>query len=191
MDIRSFLAFELPPDIRKTLSDASDAMKRGLLNLRWVRLENIHLTLIFLGNFPSNRVDSTGDALKEICDKYAPFSIQLKGIGTFGGRRNPRVLWAGIDGELDRMGAFRDDLQIKLRAFGVKKEDRKFKPHLTLARFRKGNKPEMELPRILSEFKDISSPSCKLEELLFLKSDLKPGGAIYTKLMKWSLKGNM
>jgi 2'-5' RNA ligase len=191
MDIRSFLAFELPSDIREILSDARNEMKGRLFNLRWVKLENIHLTLIFIGDFPSNRIDPAGEVLEEICHKYAPFSIQLKGMGIFGGVRHPRVLWAGIDGDLDRMGAFRDNLQEKLEKFGVKKENRRFKPHLTLARFKKGKKPEMELPQILSEFEDIRSPSCKLGELLFLKSDLTPKGAVYSNLKIWPLKGDL
>ena len=190
MDIRSFLAFELPPEIKKILTDTSKEMKKRLINLRWVKVENIHLTVIFLGNFPLDSVDSAGNALGEICERHAPFRIQLKGIGTFGGRQNPRVLWAGIEGDLDRIGALRDQLQGKLAEFGIEKESRKYKPHLTLARFKKGSDPEMELPRILSEFKDINSSFCMLEELLFLRSDLKPAGAVYTKLKAWPLKGN-
>ena len=191
MDIRSFLAFELPFSIRKILADATNEMKSSLSSLRWVKLENIHLTLIFIGNFPSDRIDSAGESLEEICNRYSPFSIQLKGIGIFGGKRNPRVLWGGIDGDVERMGVFRDELQLKLEAFGVEKEERKFKPHFTLARFRKNMKPEMDLQGVLSKFENMSSLPCSLEELLFLKSELGPGGPVYTELKKWSLKGDM
>lgn len=189
MEIRSFLAFELPPDVKRILINANDGMKRELLNARWVKVENIHLTLVFLGNFPSDKVDAAGGALEEICNKYAPFTIQVKGIGTFGGKRNPRVLWAGIEGDIDRMGSFRDELQERLAPFGVKIERRKFKPHLTLARFRNTDRPEPGLPRVLAELRDLSSSPCTFEKLFFLKSDLKPGGAVYTKLKSWELSG--
>jgi 2'-5' RNA ligase len=190
MEIRSFLAFELPPEIKRILINANDGMKRELSHARWVKVENIHLTLVFLGNFPSNKVDSVDEAFEEICNRYAPFTVQVRGIGTFGGRRNPRVLWAGIEGDIDRMGTFRDELQEVLMPFGIKKEARKFKPHLTLARFRDTGRLEPGLPRILADFKDMSSPICTLERLLFFKSDLKPGGAVYTKLKSWGLGGD-
>ncbi|MFC1883350.1 RNA 2',3'-cyclic phosphodiesterase [Thermodesulfobacteriota bacterium] len=191
MVIRSFLAFELPPEIRKTLSDVSGKLKRTLPDVRWVKPENIHLTLVFMGNFPVDMIDPAGQAFEEISKRYAPFRIQLRGIGTFGGTRNPRVLWAGINGNVERMGAFRDELQQKSGEFGVIIENRRFKPHLTLARFKKKKNQGSNLEPILFEHNKTESPFTELKELIFFKSELKEGGAIYTKLKSFHLTGDL
>ena len=117
--------------------------------------------------------------------------IQLRGIGTFGGIRNPRVIWAGIDGDIERMDEFRDKLLKNSVDFGVKIEKRKFKPHLTLARFKKKKMAGSNLESILLEHNKTESPFTKLKELSFFKSQLKQEGAIYTKLKSFPLTGNL
>jgi 2'-5' RNA ligase len=191
MVIRSFLAFELPLEIRKTLSDISRELKETLPNVRWMKEENIHLTMVFMGNFPIDMVEAAAKVFEGTCRGYAPFMIQLRGIGTFGGVRNPRVLWAGIDGDIERMGEFRDELLKNSVDFGVKIEKRKFKPHLTLARFKKKKIPGSNLESILLEHNKKESPFTKLKELTFFKSQLNQGGAIYTKLKSFRLTGDL
>jgi len=189
MEIRSFLAFELPADIRQTLSAVSGAGRSLPLNVRWVRVENIHLTIVFMGNIQEARIKPVGEAASTICDQYAPFCVQVGEIGMFGNRRHPRVVWVGLRGDLDRMSSFRDDLQRCLAPFGVKEERRPFKPHLTLGRFRKGAKADSGLDAFLSKYQDLNGPECLLRELVLFRSDLKPGGAVYTRLGAWALRG--
>ena len=128
--------------------------------------------------------------VQKVCHQYSSFDIALRGIGCFPNRRNPRVLWLGLQGDLKRMGEFRNSLQQQLKPFGIKEEKRDFRPHLTLGRFRKPNKISAQLDQILSLYEDITSSSCTLKELNLFKSDLKPEGASYTKLKTWPLSGN-
>ena len=88
------------------------------------------------------------------------------------------------------MSDFRDALQGHLTGFGIKEEKRKFKPHLTLGRFRKPKKMDFKEEQLLSKHEDISSSVCSLKELILFKSDLKPTGAVYTKVEAWPLTGN-
>jgi 2'-5' RNA ligase len=88
------------------------------------------------------------------------------------------------------MSDFRDALQEHLTGFGIKQEKRKFKPHLTLARFRKTKKMDSKGDQLLSRYEDLSSSVCSLKELILFKSDLKPTGAVYTKVEAWPLTGN-
>lgn len=189
MAIRSFLAFELPVDIKRIIMAVSEDVRQLLLNVRWVNVTNIHLTIVFVGNVQEEQIKPIQDIVKDVCQGYGPFSIGIKGIGLFGSRRNPRVLWIGLDGAIDRMGYFRDDLQKGLRPFGIKEEKRRFKPHLTLGRFRKGARTGTHLDDLLSKYHDLTSPECIIEELVLFKSDLKPGGAVYSKLKEWPLNG--
>jgi 2'-5' RNA ligase len=189
MEIRSFLAFELPREIKRIVSDVSLEMKRFPLDVRWTKVENIHLTIVFLGNIHTDQLGPMGEAVKRVCQSYEPFNISLNGAGAFGNRRNPRVLWVGLKGDLERMSPFRDVLQEHLGPFGIKEEKRRFKPHLTLGRFRKGGARGASLNDLLSPYQDLTSPVCAIEELALFKSDLKPGGPIYTKLNTWPLNG--
>ncbi len=189
MEIRSFLAFELPSEIMGVISHASGDMKNTPLNVRWLKPGNIHLTMVFMGNVPRGHLEPIGRATADICRRYGPFSVFLDGTGVFGSRRNPRVLWAGLNGDLERMSRFRDELQKDLAPFGIKQERRRFKPHLTFGKFRKGARTGSDLDELLSRYQDLASPACALNELVLFKSDLKPGGAVYTRLNAWPLSG--
>lgn len=187
--IRSFLAFELPREIRGVIDTVYDELVNSPLDVRWVRPGNIHLTVIFLGNVNQDQVTPLGEKVHAVCMKYGPFEIRLKGLGIFGTLRNPRVLWAGVEGDVERMGFFRNALQKHMISFGAKEEKRTFRPHLTLGRFRKGARGGDLLQGILSRHKEVNSPLCRLEELTLFKSDLRPEGARYTKLQTWPLVG--
>lgn len=188
MEIRSFLAFELPPAMKEVVGKASQELRKTALNLRWVRVDNIHLTVVFMGQVQAEPLEDMGEDIRKVCSDYGVFHISLKAMGCFPNRRNPRVLWIGLEGDLARMALFRDALQERLLPFGIEIEKRPFKPHLTLGRFRQGDRA-MDLDEVLSHYKDISSPVCPLSELILFKSDLKPGGAEYTKLQSCTLSG--
>ncbi len=189
MEIRSFLAFELPVDIKKTVERVSGEIRHSGLDVRWVKAENIHLTLVFLGNVKTEEIEGIEEQVRNVCPGYGSFDIALKGVGCFPNRRRPRVLWLGLDGDIERMSHFRDDLQRTLKAFGIKEEKRPFKPHLTLGRFRSTRKMGSRLEEILSKYAGLETPVESLNELYLFKSELKPGGAVYTKLESWPLSG--
>ena len=215
MEIRSFLAFELPPEIKSVVDRVSGELRKSTLPVKWVKAENMHLTVIFMGNTQMDDVPAIGEETRKISLGYAPFDISLKGIGSFPNRRNPRVLWLGLHGDLDRISDFRDTLQKHLKPFGVKEEKRRFSPHLTLGRFRRPQKGDFKsrpppsrppasqaralraegrvwegaLDHLFLKYSDLESPISSLKELVLFRSDLKPGGAEYTKLDVWPLTG--
>jgi 2'-5' RNA ligase len=190
MEIRSFLAFELPVEIKKTVARVSGEIRHSGLDVRWVKAENIHLTVVFLGHVKTEEIEGIEEQVRNVCPGYGSFDIALKGVGCFPNRRRPRVLWLGLDGDIERMSYFRDDLQRTLKAFGIKEEKRLFKPHLTLGRFRSTRKMGSRLEEILSKYAGLETPVESLNELYLFKSDLKSGGAVYTKLKSWPLSGD-
>lgn len=190
MAIRSFLAFELPPGIKRMVKDISEDIRRSGLNLRLVKVDNIHLTVVFMGNIRSEDVQAIGEDAGDVCIGFEPFEIALKGLGVFPNIRRPRVLWLGLEMDTERVSAFRDILQKRLLDFGIKEEKRAFTPHLTLGRFRKPERNDILLGDIISRYADIKGPVCRLEELVMFKSELKPGGAEYTRLKTFPLKAS-
>ena len=189
MEIRSFLAFELPPNIKGVIKKVSRAGKELPLDLRWVKSDNIHLTVVFMGNVSEDKIQSIRETIKRVCARFEPFDVSSGRLGFFGSRRHPRVFWMGLSGDIQPMGRFRDALQKKLKPFGVKTEKRPFKPHLTLGRFKKGAHPWPHLDDMISEYAGLKGEACSLKELVLFKSDLTPGGAHYTKLGAWPLGG--
>ena len=189
MKIRSFLAFELPLEVESVVTWVSDELRRSSLDAKWVKSGNIHLTVVFMGDVETDEIPAIKEEIGETCLTYGAFDISLKGLGCFPHSRKPRVIWFGLDGDLERMPSFRDALQERLIPFGIKEEKRRFKPHLTLGRFRKPRRTSSEGLELLSRYGDVISPVCSLKELVLFKSDLKPGGARYTRLGVWPLLG--
>jgi 2'-5' RNA ligase len=189
MKIRSFLAFELPLEIKGIVARVSDELRQSTLDAKWVKPNNIHLTVVFMGDIETDDIPAIGEETKKVCLTHGAFDISLNGMGCFPNMRKPRVIWLGLDGDLERMSCFRDALQERLIPFGIKEEKRRFKPHLTLGRFRRPKKIDSKGLELLSGYEDVPSPVCLLKELVLFKSDLNPGGAKYTRLDVYPLSG--
>lgn len=187
--LRCFLAFDLPEEIRAVVKRVHGDLNKSPLDVRWVRPGNVHLTVVFLGNVAVDDLQPLGEQVKAVCTKYGPFEIGLNGVGVFGGMKSPRVLWLGVEGDVERMGFFQKAISKRIRPFGIKEEKRAFHPHLTLGRFRRGAHGGQVLRGLLERYSGLSSPVCTLEELTLFRSDLRSDGAKYTKIQSWPLEG--
>lgn len=190
MAIRSFLAFELPPDIRNEVKRFSTEVKKTGLNASWVKPDNIHLTIIFMGDVDEKDIPAIISAIDPIVSQYGIFDISLGGMGLFPNIKRPRVIWLGLNGDIQGIASLKTDLGKPLESFGIKQEKRPFKPHLTLGRFRKPVIEKAFLKKIIDDYSNIPGPDGKLDELVLFKSELKPGGAVYSRIHSWPLKRN-
>lgn len=188
MGIRSFLAFELPPEIKEQIGTVSKELKKSALPVRWVKVDNIHLTIIFLGSVNEDAIDDIKEKVHRVVKGFSVFKTRLSGIGVFPNWRRPRVIWVGLNGETERLSRFRDELQTELKVFGIREEKRPFSPHLTIGRFKGILDWDEELKLILDKYHDISSDLQHLNELILFKSALKPDGPVYTKMAVWPLR---
>ena len=100
MAIRSFLAFEIPPDMKEAITGVLEEIRRSNLDIRWVKVDNIHLTVVFIGSIREEDLPEIRAAVGPVCSRYGPFDISLKGPGFFPNARRPRVIWIGLDGDL-------------------------------------------------------------------------------------------
>ncbi len=186
--IRAFIAFPLPEWITTLISDIQERLKPYRLPVRWVKPENVHLTMKFLGDIPAAAIDGIGDTLKNTVQNFSPLTLFAKGLGVFPGIKNPRVLWVGIAGDLKLLSEIHVNLETNLEKNGFAKENRPFKSHLTLGRFKRDAHPA-NLFDILQSCSDFSSESFDINELVLYQSELKPSGALYTKLRTAYLDG--
>lgn len=190
MGIRSFLAFELTEGLLSELSTIYNHSKERLSGVRWVSLHNIHLTVVFLGEIREENLNPIKVSLEGITHKYGPFKMRINKLGIFGSRHNPRVLWVGMEGDTKLMEYLKSYIEKVLEPFGIKRENRPFKPHLTLGRFKEGFKDGVELERLLEQYKEINGMEEVFDELCLFKSQLTPTGSIYEKLHTWRLLGS-
>ncbi len=188
MGIRSFLAFELPPEIREKIGEVSIELQKLTLPVRWVKVTNIHLTIIFLGYVDEDKIDDIKEKVNLVVKRFSIFKTRLNGIGVFPNWRKPRVIWIGLGEEIERLSNLREELQTELKVLGFKPEKRPFAPHLTIGRFKGLLDRDEELKSILDRYHDLSGDLQYLNELVLFKSDLKPDGPVYTKMATWQLR---
>jgi 2'-5' RNA ligase len=188
-ELRLFVAVELDDGVRQALADLQDDLrKRGLERLRWVRGEGIHLTLKFLGDTPEEMVPRIGDALSRSVAGIRRHRLSLGRIGTFGGKR-PRVLWVDLTGDIEATASLQDALETELSELGFERENRRFSPHLTLARVR----PEMSADvaeAIRKAIESVRAPDAEVlvREVALIRSTLGPSGAVYNRLTSVELR---
>jgi RNA 2',3'-cyclic 3'-phosphodiesterase len=133
--VRTFVAVFPPPAVRRALSDA--ALELPVAGeVRWVRPENVHLTLKFLGDVPEDDLGRIAEALEQVSLRHGPFEAELSGFGAFPSARSARILWAGIGEGSEALRSLARDVDASLEPLGFEREDRAYVPHLTLGRAR-------------------------------------------------------
>ncbi len=179
--LRVFVAVVVPDVVRSALSSVQDDLRRRNVRARWVRPESIHLTLKFLGAIPVGHVPSVCGAMQTAVASHARFGTVVSGIGVFPSLRQPRVLWAGVSDRAKALATLRKDLDAQLAVLGFPKEDRPFRGHLTIGRFRAGADPGLSAA-VLEGFRDAPFGDLEVRELTLFQSELKPGGPVYSVL---------
>ncbi len=185
--MRTFIAINLDPEIKKALSLLIEELDKGHKNIKWIRHKGMHLTLKFLGEIGREKVPEIENVLKMISKKYDSFSMKFKGTGSFpSGVKNPRVLWVGIEDE-ETLTALQAQMEGELEKLGFQRERREFLAHLTLGRV-KSLFDIKETLSLLEKYRDRNFGEMKVEKISFIQSTLKPTGAEYSILSEFELK---
>jgi RNA 2',3'-cyclic 3'-phosphodiesterase len=176
---RLFVALDLPEEIR----DELHAMAFGLPGARWVEKAQIHLTLRFIGEVDGAAFQDIKDALAGIHAR--PFSMRLKGVGHFPPRKEPRVLWVGVEDNSNLL-QLRNRVERALVGAGLEPEHRKFAPHITLARLK--DTPLGKLTNFLAGNALYASKSFEVSEFHLYLSRLTAKEAIHTREVTYLLE---
>ena len=188
--LRAFIAIDLPGDLQKAISQTVELLqkKAGSSGVRWVAAENIHLTLKFLGDVSPSGVAAIQDMLKTESGLRTRFHLKVGGLGTFPNQKHPRVVWLGVDTPPELI-SLQHGMESASAKLGYAPETRPFSPHLTLGRVRE-TATTAELAALTSALKEIKINALGeflVEEVHLFKSDLLPGGSVYTRLYSASL----
>ena len=178
--IRSFFAVDIEDQtIVRRLAEAQGMLANTGADLKLVKPQNIHLTVRFLGNISPPMVDAIYEEMKQL--SFAPFEIELRGLGVFPKLSYPRVVWAGIKKGANELTNVFEQLEPRLRGLGFKPDTKGFSPHLTIARVRTGRN-KAQLIKLVRQLEDYEFGAVKAECLRLKKSVLTPQGPIYTTL---------
>lgn len=184
--MRQFLALELPADVRDVLAGLRRDLEPQGRGWRFARPESIHLTLRFLGEVAPDDDAALRATWGEVVRGHPPVVLVLDGVGVFPSPRRPRVLWVGLRDETAAPGlaGLAGDLEQAARKRGLQAEERAFRPHLTLARVRRGARataPPADTPVVPLRF--------RCDEVVLFRSVLDRSGARYTALSRFPLAG--
>jgi 2'-5' RNA ligase len=188
--IRAFIAIDLAAEIRKRLDQVSSELRQRLRDVpvRWVAVENIHLTLKFLGDVSLANLEVLKKILQSEASGHSPFEISVGDLGAFPSTHRPRVIWVRVQSPAE-LNSVQHSIEVETNRLGYATEDRPFSPHLTLGRVSR-NATAGEVRRIgdvLDSYKVGFLGAMQVRTVHLYRSDLRPGGAVYTCLFSASL----
>jgi 2'-5' RNA ligase len=184
--VRVFVALDIPEAVRVSLAEVRARLEKICRGGRWVRLQGVHITLKFIGEIPSERVERVRAALEHVPPR-PPIESRFVGLGFFPNARRPRVFWAGIEAG-ESLAALATDIETQLAPLGIPNETRDFHPHLTLARLDAAEPAALDhLRAAANELAAAEFGQSSAREFYLYHSVLKSGGAEYTRLATYRL----
>ncbi|GAB4390405.1 MAG: RNA 2',3'-cyclic phosphodiesterase [Thermodesulfovibrionales bacterium] len=187
MDLRCFVAVELPEELKKNIDRETGRLRAADADVKWVRAENLHLTLKFLGRTPEERLPAIRERLGAAAARHRGFRIRLAGAGAFPGARRPRVVWIGVS-DSEALAALQKDVDAALAELGYEAEARDFTAHLTLGRV-KSPRGGAALQAGIEALAGKEFGEAEVRGVSLMKSDLSPAGARYSRLYLAPLGG--
>lgn len=183
---RLFIAAEAPAPVQQTLGQMQGRFKQTTApgSIRWVSPEASHLTLKFLGDVDHSLNDAIQAALAACASGHPRLELAIRGTGCFPDGRRPRVLWAGIEGDVVGLKRLQADVEHALTGLGFAPDDRPYAPHLTIGRVN-GSLPPRELQDLIATLEKADrqpSTGWPVEAITLFRSELRPGGSRYTAL---------
>ena len=190
--VRSFIAIPVPAEGIQALEEAVKRLDPEIgRHVRWVRPGGIHLTLKFMGDISAGMVEQVLEALPTVAARFAPISLSISGMGVFPNPRRPRVLWAGVHGDLETLKALQLAVDEAVGKLGLPMEQRPFSPHLTLGRVRR-DVPEGQLRKIGQAVVDGELPGMAAwtaGTVNLMRTELDPAGSRHYLVGEASIGG--
>jgi 2'-5' RNA ligase len=192
--VRAFIAIELPEQLVLALGEVQKRLQTAIppATVRWVPPDQMHLTLKFLGNIASARLEELEAALRKACVETSPLTLRAEGLGCFPGPSHPRVIWVGVEGDLEALKALQARIDPITEEWCDRDEKRSFRPHLTIGRLKEISPRAAR--KIGTEIKSTELRTLgiwKVEQVKLMRSKLSPKGAEHTVLASFPFFGNV
>jgi 2'-5' RNA ligase len=185
--LRTFIAIDPGKAIRDQLVALQESLTRSGVDVKWVEPDNLHLTLLFLGEVELKEAPALCDAVAAGVSGQEAFRMSVAGVGCFPNPRRPRILWAGIGEGAQEVCAVHDAIEQPLLELGCyRREERRYTPHITLGRIR-GERSTRDLTTALQQRVDWKAGDTLVREVLVMSSELSSDGPVYTVLSRAKL----
>jgi 2'-5' RNA ligase len=210
--VRAFIAIELSTDVLAQIGRLQARVRQDLPPglVRWTRPEGIHLTLKVLGDVETEHLPEIKRALCGACASHTPFALRVGALGCFPNPRRPRVLWVGVEESGERLAQLQRDVERALVPLGYPTDRRGYHPHLTLGRIKtprnaasRPNRKQAAGLEALGDYVERASKrgaakrgasgrgeAIRVEDVHLMRSELLPGGAVYSALARCPLAGH-
>jgi len=185
--MRTFVAIDLPSEIRGNIARLMDLLRRAATQVRWARPESLHVTLKFIGELPADALPETTNRLASL-RVPGPLALRVRGAGYFPNERAPRVIWLGLESGPE-LAALAFQVEKALLPLGIPNEKRPFAPHLTVGRL----KVPARIPavqEILRRQEPLDFGSFVAQEFCLYESQLSSGGSVYRKIARFAFVAN-
>jgi 2'-5' RNA ligase len=187
--LRTFIAVDTGKPIRDRCVGLRESLARTGTDVKWVEPENLHVTLLFLGEVEDRDVPALCRAVSEVCAAHPGFRLSVEGVGCFPNPRRPRTIWVGLGDGNAELIALHDALEPPLLALGCyRREERQYTPHITLGRVR-GERSSGALATALAQKARWQAGETLVREIRVLSSELTPKGPVYATLSRAKLGG--
>ena len=178
--IRTFIAIPVPEPVFVLQGNLKNTISKKTGKVRWVKRDQLHLTLKFVGDTPEESIDDVRGVMQKVSNQMTPFKIFIQGVGCFPKIERPRVMWVGLDGEIDKLNQLVTAVHDGLDPLGFPRDEKEFHPHITMAR---AKYPQKKTPDISSFLNTTYDPiPFRIEKIQFISSELFPNGPVYTIL---------
>lgn len=182
--VRAFLAIDLDDDLKPKINKIIRQFKEIDTKIKYVELQNLHLTLKFFGDIDTNGLDVLENAIADVVSEFDSFKIKITGCGAFPNKNHIKVIWVGIDDDAV-IKDLHDRLDKEFARLGFDK-DRKFSTHLTIGRM-KSAKNKNKVKEVIEEFENFEIGEMEVSEISLKKSTLTPAGPIYEDISIFEL----
>jgi 2'-5' RNA ligase len=184
--VRLFIALELTPVVRQSVQQTLEDIRHHFSSrsVRWVPPQNIHLTMKFLGDTDISQIEAVSDGLHQAIANFGTLEIDVADIGCFPNAKRPRIIWLGLNDRSGHLMAVRDSIETQIAPLGFPTEKRKFSPHLTVGRMRRGMESRQlsDIGQTVSRLKVGHVDTWTSEFVSLIQSELLPSGAEYSTL---------
>ncbi len=186
--IRAFVAIEIGDTARVACAQLIERLRPMPARVAWVRPENLHLTLRFLGDVSEAQIEPFVDRARSEIHAHSPFEAVLRGVGAFPNPRRPSVIWTGFESEGNTAATLNAITESAARTIGLESETRAFVPHVTLGRVRRDG-PKSNIAAHLEREQDFATDAFTVDAVSLFSSELTPQGARYTRLHRLTFDG--
>jgi 2'-5' RNA ligase len=186
--IRTFIAVDVSEGVKDRLTGLQEKLAPEVGEVKWVRPESMHLTLLFLGEVAELDVVQICRTVTKRARKHERFSLEVQGLGAFPNVRRPKILWAGLSEGVPELRALHADLEEGLLELGCyRREDREYSPHLTLGRLNREGSDDWG--GIFTKFADWPGGTSNVDEVLVMSSEMRRDGPEYSVMGRAPLGG--